>query len=124
MLITRYPGLRCFFRQCEHIRSVEFSEGNIVALWDPSGERTTSDVKTLNFLRFAAACVADADIAPMLEDTPPILEDTSPTLEETPPLLEDTPPILEATSRPLWCCTDPTVPLDVIGNLLVTLDCE
>jgi hypothetical protein len=117
MLITRYPGLRGFFRQCKHIQSVEFSEENIVALWDPSGDRTTSDVKSLNFLRFAAACVADADIAPMLEDT-------SSLLEETPSLLEDTPPILEATSRPLWCCTDPTAPLSIIERLLVASDCE
>ncbi|KAJ7926155.1 caspase domain-containing protein [Mycena leptocephala] len=124
MLITRYPGLRCLFCRCKHIQSVEFSDENIVALWDPSGERTTSDVKTLNFLRFAAACVADADIAPMLEDTPPMLEDTSPLLEETPPLLEDTPPILEATSRPLWCCTDPTAPLSIIERLLVASDCN
>jgi hypothetical protein len=110
MLITRYPGLGCFFRQFKHIQSVEFSEENIVALWYPSGDRTTSDVKTLNFLRFAAACVADADIAPMLEGNPP--------------MLEDTPPILEVTSRPLWCCTDPTAPLSVIERLLVASDCE
>jgi hypothetical protein len=95
MLITRYPGLRCFFRQCKHIQSVEFYEENIVALWDPSGDRTTSDVKTLNFLRFAAACVTDADAAIMVEE-----------------------------AQQLWCCTDPTALLSVIERLLVASDCK
>jgi hypothetical protein len=96
MLITRYPGLRCFLRQCKQIQSVKFSEENIVRIWDPSGVRTTSDVKTLNFLRFAAACVADADVAIMVEDAP----------------------------QQLWRCTDPTAPLNVIERLLVASDCE
>ncbi|KAJ7926151.1 hypothetical protein B0H13DRAFT_1089262 [Mycena leptocephala] len=96
MLITRYPGLRGFFRQCKHIQSVELSEENIVALWDPSGDRTTSDGKTLNFLRFAAACIADADAAIMVEEAP----------------------------QQLWRCTAPTTSLSVIERLLVASDCD
>ncbi|KAF7369323.1 hypothetical protein MVEN_00260600 [Mycena venus] len=96
MLITRFPGLRSYFLECKHIRRAGISEQNIVALWHPTCDETDPDDKTLDFLSFAAACVADGNIAGILEGTP----------------------------FQLWCVTDDSAPLSPIETLLVASNSE
>lgn len=96
MLVTRFPGLRSLCLQSKDVQCAVTSEEDILALWDPSGDRVSWDVAGLDTLRFAAACIADGEIAA----------------------------ILETTSHPLWCVTDIVSPFSTIERLLVATDCE
>ncbi|KAJ7135684.1 caspase domain-containing protein [Mycena epipterygia] len=97
MLTTRYPGLRRIFLNCKHIRRVGPLRDSIIALWNRSGDRPDRNPHDLDFQSFAAACIADEDIAR----------------------------ILEQSSCPLWCLdetNDQTI--SVIERLLVASDSE
>ncbi|KAJ7135699.1 hypothetical protein C8R44DRAFT_388115 [Mycena epipterygia] len=97
MLTTRYPGLRHIFLKCKHVRMVGPSRDSIIALWNHSGDRPDRNAHELDFQSSAATCVADEDIAG----------------------------ILEQRLCPLWCLdetNDQTI--NVIERLLVASDSE
>ncbi|KAJ7138241.1 hypothetical protein C8R44DRAFT_976045 [Mycena epipterygia] len=67
-LATRFPGVRSFFRSASYLRSRAPSEENILTMWDRPDEPPEPE---WDFYRhFAAACLSDEDIAPMVEACP------------------------------------------------------
>ncbi|KAJ7254268.1 hypothetical protein C8J57DRAFT_1236980 [Mycena rebaudengoi] len=64
-----YLGLRCLFVGSDHLKGIgDTNSEHILALWDPSGDcRATCGSGDLNFIEFAAACLADRDISAILE---------------------------------------------------------
>ncbi|KAJ7498869.1 hypothetical protein FB451DRAFT_1203270 [Mycena latifolia] len=68
-LTTRYPGVRHLFLRCEYLEGVEILEKDIACAWDRSDDACGPH---WHFHRnFASACVADQDIATMVEDVSP-----------------------------------------------------
>lgn len=67
MLATRYPGLRRLFLEFLNSGSVQSSEDNISALWDRSQETFLSG--WVLYRDFAAACLADGDVCPIVEES-------------------------------------------------------
>ncbi|KAJ7802490.1 hypothetical protein B0H14DRAFT_2892130, partial [Mycena olivaceomarginata] len=66
-LTTRFPGLRRIFLACKHLQDIEILSANAISeLW-----KRQDDVSGMEdlvfFLQFAAACLVNKDIAPLME---------------------------------------------------------
>jgi hypothetical protein len=90
-LTTVYPGLRRMFLNCRYVQGITLSEDALSSLWfrDLCGPEW-------HFSRnFAAACIVDNDICPMLE------------------------------ANPQWTCVvNVAEGLSVVERLVVAADCE
>jgi hypothetical protein len=66
-LTTRFPDLRRIFLACKHLQKIEILSANAISeLW-----KRQDDVSGMGdlvfFLQFAAACLVNTDIAPLME---------------------------------------------------------
>ncbi|KAJ7118138.1 hypothetical protein C8R44DRAFT_923364 [Mycena epipterygia] len=90
-----YPGTRRIFLDCESLKNAVVQENDIALLWNRPGD---VDEDQLHFHRkFAAACVADAEISSMVEDIPP---------------------------QSLGSVLDQCAGLSIVERLLIASDCE